>query len=90
VSEDNGSNGTFFVLSGKLVLELYSVPMDKWPAKDMKGAPTVITEKDIRLDLSTVLEPGQGMTLDPLTPHRFWALNLERSKLTDTILEDGS
>jgi len=76
---------TFFILEGKLILELYRHKLEV-PA--VAKAPRPITMDDVRLELSTVLEPGQGMTLDPLTPHRFWALSLDGCKFVEFSTPD--
>jgi len=75
---------TFFVLEGKLVLELYDLK-----ASFVKTAPPRNPSMDdVRLAISTVLEPGQGMTLDPLTPHRFWTVTLDGCKFVEFSTPD--
>ena len=58
---------TFYILRGKLHLELYVFPPDK------TLSPPEFTLEDIELVEELDMCPGQAITIKPYTPHRFWA-----------------
>jgi D-lyxose ketol-isomerase len=77
---------TFYVLSGQLVLELYRPKSGFADLSEEIRVPPSFAE--IVLSISTVLKVGNGMTLDPLTMHRFWSLTPEGCKFIEFSTPD--
>lgn len=77
---------TFYVLSGQLVLELYRPKYGLADLSEETRVPPGFAE--IVLSISTVLKAGNGMTLDPLTMHRFWSLTSEGCKFVEFSTPD--
>jgi D-lyxose ketol-isomerase len=56
---------TFFVLTGRLFLELWSFKRGRLMEEDMDA---------LRLETARIFHVGEAITLYPYTPHRFYAL----------------
>lgn len=69
---------TFFVLDGRLALELYK---PRYPREIVDELPELIGRK--------ILRAGRSLTIGPLTPHRFWAYS-EPVRFMEFSTEDKS